>query len=70
MTWVNHERPETDRSACPWLVLRFVAVACVLMAVVSLLKPARWAEQLRRHGWWGPAVAMGGALQRRETDKK
>ena len=53
-----------------WLVLRFIAVACVLMAVVSLLKPARWAEQLRRCGWWGPAVAMHGALRRRETAKK
>lgn len=53
-----------------WLVLRFIAVACVLMAVVSLLKPARWAEQLRRYGWWGPAVAMNGALSRRESAKK
>lgn len=56
--------------AIGWLVLRFVAVACVLMALVSLLKPARWAEQLRRLGWWGPAVAMGGALRRREAAKK
>ena len=23
MKGVNHERPETDRSACPWLALRF-----------------------------------------------
>jgi hypothetical protein len=53
-----------------WLVLRFVAVAFVLMAVVSALKPARWSEQLRRHGWWGPALAMGGALSRREAAKK
>jgi hypothetical protein len=53
-----------------WLVLRFVAVALVLMAVVSALRPARWAEQLRRYGWWGPAVAMGGALSRREGEKK
>jgi hypothetical protein len=53
-----------------WLVLRFVAVALVLMAVVSALRPARWAEQLRRFGWWGPAVAMGGALSRREGEKK
>ena len=53
-----------------WLVLRFIAVACVLMAVVSLLQPARWAEQLRRLGWWGPALAMSGALSRRETPKK
>lgn len=56
--------------AIMWLVLRFVAVACVLMAVVSVLKPARWAEQLRRYGWWGPAVALGGALSRREAGKK
>ncbi len=53
-----------------WLVLRFIAVACVLMALVSLLQPARWAEQLRRFGWWGPALAMSGALHRRETGKK
>jgi hypothetical protein len=53
-----------------WLVLRFVAVAFVLMAVVSALRPARWAEQLRRYGWWGPAIAMSGALSRREDAKK
>ncbi len=47
-----------------WLVLRFVAVGCLVMAVVSLLRPARWAEQLRRRGWWGPAVAFSGALRR------
>ena len=56
--------------AIMWLVLRFIAVACVLMAVVSLLKPARWAEQLRRYGWWGPAVAMSDALSRRDAGKK
>ena len=47
-----------------WLVLRFVAVGCVLLALLSLLRPARWAEQLRRRGWWGPAVAFSGALRR------
>jgi len=52
-----------------WLVLRFVAVGCVLMALVSLLRPARWAEQLRRRGWWGPAVAFSGALRRNEAGK-
>ena len=52
-----------------WLVLRFVAVGCLLMAVVSLLRPARWAEQLRRRGWWGPAVAFSGALRRSEPTK-
>lgn len=56
--------------AIAWLVLRFITVACVLMAVVSLLKPARWAEHLRRYGWWGPAVAMRGALRRREAGRK
>lgn len=49
-----------------WLVARFVGVACVLMALLSVLQPARWAEQLRRLGWWGPALAMGGALRRRQ----
>jgi hypothetical protein len=53
-----------------WLVLRFLAVACVLMAVVSLLQPVRWAERLRRHGWWGPALALSGALGRRAAAKK
>ncbi len=53
-----------------WLVLRFIAVACVLMALVSLLQPVRWTERLRRYGWWGPALAMSGALRRREAPKK
>jgi len=53
-----------------WLVLRFIGVACVLLALVSLLQPARWAEHLRRYGWWGPALAMSGALGRREAAKK
>ncbi|MBI2813263.1 MAG: DUF2478 domain-containing protein [Opitutae bacterium] len=48
-----------------WLVLRFFAVGCVLVALVSLLRPARWAEALRRRGWWGPALAFSGALRRR-----
>ena len=52
-----------------WLVLRFFAVGCVLIALVSLLRPARWAEQLRRRGWWGPAVALYGALRRRDAGK-
>lgn len=52
-----------------WLTLRFVAVGVVLMAVVSLLRPARWADALRRRGWWGPAVAMSDAFaRRRERD--
>ncbi|MDI1336277.1 MAG: DUF2478 domain-containing protein [Lacunisphaera sp.] len=50
-----------------WLALRFVAVGCVLIALVSLLRPARWAEHLRKRGWWGPALAFSGALRRRET---
>ena len=55
--------------AIAWLVARFIAVACVLMALVSVLQPARWAEKLRRFGWWGPALAMGGALRRRPASK-
>ncbi|HWA26759.1 MAG TPA: DUF2478 domain-containing protein [Lacunisphaera sp.] len=53
-----------------WLALRFVVVGFLLMTLVSLLRPARWAEQLRRLGWWGPALAMGGAFSRRESEKK
>lgn len=53
-----------------WLALRFVAVGFLLITLVSLLRPARWAEHLRRLGWWGPALALGGAFQRREPDKK
>jgi hypothetical protein len=52
-----------------WLVLRFFAVACVLIALVSLLRPARWAEAMRRRGWWGPALALSSALERREETK-
>jgi hypothetical protein len=52
-----------------WLVLRFVAVGFVLMTLVSLLRPARWAEALRRRGWWGPALALSGALSRRDETK-
>jgi hypothetical protein len=51
--------------AVVWLAVRFVAVGCVLIALLSLLRPARWAEQLRRRGWWGPALAFSGALSRR-----
>jgi len=52
-----------------WLVLRFFAVGCVLIALVSLLRPARWAEAMRRRGWWGPALALSGAIQRRDAAK-
>jgi hypothetical protein len=52
-----------------WLVLRFFAVGYVLVALVSLLRPARWAEALRRRGWWGPALALSGALARRDGTK-
>lgn len=55
--------------AVAWLVLRFVAVGGVLLALVSLLRPARWAEQLRRRGWWGPALAFSGALHRRGSGR-
>jgi len=50
--------------AVAWLALRFVAVSLVLLSLVSLVRPARWAEVLRRHGFWGPAVAMGDAIDR------
>jgi nucleoside-triphosphatase THEP1 len=58
----------------PWeavarLVLRFVATTLVLLALLSLLRPARWAERLRRFGWWGPAVAFGGAVGRRGAER-
>jgi len=49
-----------------WLTLRFTAVGLVLMALVSLLRPARWSEQLRQRGWWGPALAFQDAFARRE----
>lgn len=52
-----------------WLSLRFVAVGFVLITLVSLLRPARWAEALRRRGWWGPALALSGALARHEEKK-
>ncbi len=52
-----------------WLVLRFFAVGCVLIALVSLLRPARWAEGMRRRGWWGTALALSGALERRDQAK-
>lgn len=61
-------------SGRPWatvamLVLRFLAVSVVLIALVSLLRPARWAEGMRRRGWWGPALALSGALSRRDQAK-
>jgi hypothetical protein len=52
-----------------WLALRFVAVGFLLMTLVSLLRPARWAEFLRKRGWWGPALAVSGALSRRDGSK-
>ena len=50
-----------------WLTLRFVSVGLVFMALFSLVRPARWAEQLRKRGWWGPALAFSDALGRRES---
>jgi len=47
-----------------WLTLRVVVVGVVLLTLVSLLRPARWADKLRRRGWWGPALAFSGALRR------
>jgi nucleoside-triphosphatase THEP1 len=53
--------------AVAWLSFRFMAVGLVLMALVSLLRPARWADTLRRFGWWGPAVALSDAFARRQS---
>jgi len=50
-----------------WLALRFVAVGLVLMSLVSLVRPASWAHQLRKRGWWGPALAFSDAFGRREA---
>lgn len=47
-----------------WLALRVVVVGVVLLTLVSLLRPARWADKLRRRGWWGPALAFSGAMRR------
>jgi len=47
-----------------WLTLRVVVVGVILLTLVSLLRPARWADKLRRRGWWGPALAFSGALRR------
>ena len=55
--------------AVAWLVLRFVAVGCVLIALVSLFRPVYLAEQLRQRGWWGPALALSGAISRRDSTK-
>jgi hypothetical protein len=52
-----------------WLALRFFAVGCVLMALVSLLRPAGWPAFLRARGWWGPAVALSGAFARGAPQK-
>lgn len=50
-----------------WLSLRFVAVGFVLIAVLSLFKPAALAHHLRQRGWWGPAAAFTGAFNRRKS---
>jgi energy-coupling factor transporter ATP-binding protein EcfA2 len=50
--------------AVAWLVLRFLAVSVVLLALVSLVRPARWADGLRRRGFWGPALALADAIDR------
>ncbi|MDB6167186.1 MAG: hypothetical protein JWM88_50 [Verrucomicrobia bacterium] len=52
-----------------WLTLRFFAIGLVLMALVSLIRPARWADLLRRRGWWGPALAFSDAFERRQAAK-
>jgi nucleoside-triphosphatase THEP1 len=50
------------------LAMRFVAIGLVLLTLVSLLRPARWADKLRRRGWWGPALAFSDALRRANRD--
>lgn len=52
-----------------WLVLRGVAVALVLLSLLSLFRPRGLADFLRRRGWWGPALALDGALQRRSGSR-
>jgi len=52
--------------AVAWLALRFLAVGIVLVAAVSVLRPARWAQRLRQWGWWGPALAFSDAMTRRQ----
>lgn len=53
-----------------WIALRFVAVGFVLMTILSLIRPARWADGLRRLGWWGPALALDEPARRADPDKK
>lgn len=52
-----------------WLTARFVALGVVFFALLSLFQPARLAGVLRRRGWWGPAVALSSALERREKER-
>ena len=49
-----------------WLILRFLTFTVVLTSLLSLFRPAKWADQLRRFGWWGPSIALRGALERRK----
>jgi hypothetical protein len=51
------------------MIFRFVAMAVVMLALLSLLRPGRWAEWLRRFGWWGPALALGHAVERRSQGR-
>lgn len=34
MKWVTRERPKIDRSACPWLVARFIDPAIAKLALI------------------------------------
>jgi len=52
-----------------WLTARFVALGVVFFALLSLFQPARLAGALRRRGWWGPAVALSSALERRGKER-
>lgn len=52
-----------------WTAARFVALAVVVFALLSLFQPARLAGALRRRGWWGPAVALSSAMARRNKER-
>ena len=69
MTWAELERRANRRAwalAAQGVRDDDIVMLSLPFALVSLLRPARWAELLRQRGWWGPALAMSGALRRRD----